>query len=242
MLPVTRGDKIRLALAICMLVLIASGLIWFGRSSHLERYSRELWHLLESKEHMRDYLNSWGPLAPLAFVVIQALQVLVAPIPGEITGFAGGFIFGTARNVLYSTIGLTVGSTIAFLAARVIGRPLVNLIISHETFEKFKHLTERRGAITILILFMIPGFPKDILSYLLGLSPMNLLTFVIVCGLGRIPGTVLLSLSGSALYSESWIFLGIISGLAILLVLFFYFKSDVVKRWIEKLHVHKPEA
>ncbi|HTY22852.1 MAG TPA: TVP38/TMEM64 family protein [Desulfomonilaceae bacterium] len=242
MLPATKKDKIRLAAAICMLVLLGSGLIWFGRTGQLGRYSREWWDVFKNTEQIRDYLNSWGGLAPLAFVAIQALQVVVSPIPGEVTGLVGGFLFGTLRGLMYSTIGLTLGSTMAFLAARVIGQPFVNLIISRETFEKFKRLTGPQRAAIIFVLFVIPGFPKDILSYLLGLSPMRLLTFIIVCGLGRVPGTVLLSFTGSAFYAESWDFLAIISLITIALVVLFYLKRDAVKRWIEKVHIHKPET
>jgi uncharacterized membrane protein YdjX (TVP38/TMEM64 family) len=242
MLPVTKGDKIRLAAAICLLVLLVSGLILSGRFGQFGRYSRDLWDFFENTEQIRDYLKSWGAWAPLAFTVIQALQVVVSPIPGEVTGLVGGFLFGTLRGAVYSTIGLTFGSTIAFLAARVIGQPLVNLVISCKTFEKVKHLTELRGAGVILVLFIIPGFPKDVLSYLLGLSPMRLLTFIIVCGLGRVPGTILLSFIGSALYMESWISLTIFSVISIGLVVFLYLKREVIKRWVEKLQVHNPEA
>jgi uncharacterized membrane protein YdjX (TVP38/TMEM64 family) len=242
MFPVTKGEKIRLTAAIFMLVLLASGLIWFGRSGQLERYLNELWDFFENTEQIRDYVKSWGAWAPLAFAAIQALQVVVSPIPGEITGLVGGFLFGTLRGLVYSTIGLTFGSTIAFLAARVIGQPLVNLVISRETVSKFMHLTERRGAGVIFVLFIIPGFPKDILSYLLGLSPMRLLTFIIVCGLGRVPGTILLSSIGSAIYAESWVSLTIFSTISMGVVVFLYLKRKVIKRWVEKLHVHNPEA
>ena len=135
---------------------------------------------------MRAYLQSWGPWAPLVFVVIQALQVVIAPIPGELTGIVGGFLFGTFRATIYSSLGLTLGSAIAFLAARVVGLPLVKLVVRQETLDKFHFLTESRGTIVTLILFMIPGFPKDTLSYLLGLSPMVFLNFFVICGqIGR---------------------------------------------------------
>jgi uncharacterized membrane protein YdjX (TVP38/TMEM64 family) len=201
-----------------------------------------LLHVVEDKERLRVYLKNWGALAPLAFIAIQALQVVIAPVPGELTGLAGGFIFGAFWNVVYSTIGLTIGSAIAFVAARIIGRPLVQLMISSQTLEKFGHLTERRGAIATLALFAIPGFPKDILSYLLGLSPMHFLTFVLVCALGRVPGTILLSLSGAALYKENWKTLMILAVLAGILVVISYIRKDRLKAWIaQKSHVRGPE-
>jgi uncharacterized membrane protein YdjX (TVP38/TMEM64 family) len=83
---------------------------------------------------------------PAAFIVIQALQVVLAPIPGEFTGAVGGFIFGGVPTILYSSLGLTIGSIMAFLAARIMGLPLVRLFVSKTSLEKFHFLTERRGA------------------------------------------------------------------------------------------------
>jgi uncharacterized membrane protein YdjX (TVP38/TMEM64 family) len=83
-------------------------------------------------------------------------------------------------------------AVIAFAAARVIGLPFVKWVIPEDTLEKFHFVTESPGIIAGLILFIIPGFPKDILCYILGLSPMSYLTFLMVCGLGWIPGTAML--------------------------------------------------
>ena len=89
----------------------------------------------------------------MVFIVLQALQVVIAPIPGELTGIVGGFMFGTLLSVIYSSIGLIVGSTIAFAASRIIGLPFVKLIIGDKTLQKFDFLTERRGTIATLIFF-----------------------------------------------------------------------------------------
>src|SRR5215469_11958743 len=70
--------------------------------------------LYVDKRFLKDTLREWGVLAPVIFIGMQALQVVVAPIPGEITGILGGYLFGEWVGVLYSTIGLTVGSVAAF--------------------------------------------------------------------------------------------------------------------------------
>jgi uncharacterized membrane protein YdjX (TVP38/TMEM64 family) len=242
MLPATKEDKIRLAVAICGLAGLFGVVVWLAQSGALQEHATSLVRLLENKERLRAYLRNWGAFAPIAFMGIQALQVVIAPIPGEVTGIAGGFIFGAFWNVVYSTVGLSVGSAIAFAAARIIGRPFVQLMIRPRTLEKFAHLTERRGIIATLVLFAIPGFPKDVLSYLLGLGPMRFLTFILVCALGRIPGTILLSISGSALYKENWKTLMIVAVLFGILFVISYIKKDSIKKWIgEKSHVRGPE-
>jgi uncharacterized membrane protein YdjX (TVP38/TMEM64 family) len=184
---------------------------------------------------MRLYVESWGSLAPLAFVLVQTLQVVIAPIPGELTGAVGGFIFGALPTVFYSSLGLTIGSALAFLAARIMGLPLVKLAVNEASLEKFHFLTERRGAILALVLFIIPGFPKDILSYILGLSPMGFGTFIMVCALGRIPGTVLLSFTGSAIFDENWTLLTVVTILCAIALTFFFVNRTRIEQWIRQI-------
>jgi uncharacterized membrane protein YdjX (TVP38/TMEM64 family) len=234
--PVTKKDKLRLIVAVAILAtLILAGVI-LASMGHLQALWTTCCAAFESRDALRHYLQSWGDWAPAAFIGIQALQVLVAPIPGELTGAAGGFLFGAPLNIVYSSVGLTVGSVLAFLASRIIGLPLVRLVVKPETLEKFHFLTEPKGEIATLIFFIIPGFPKDILSYLLGLSPMPLMTFVIVCALGRIPGTVLLSVGGAALYKENWLLLAVMGMICIVAFAVVYLKKDKILAWLHHRH------
>jgi len=237
MLPSTYEEKRKLVLALCILGILIAATVWFALSGHLQDFLKKISENFQNRDELRRYLRSWGAWAPLVFALIQALQVVLAPIPGELTGVVGGFLFGTFRATIYSSFGLTLGSAIAFLAARVVGLPLVKLLVKPETLEKFHFVTEPRGTIATLIFFMIPGFPKDLLSYLLGLSPMSFLTFLVVCGLGRIPGTAMLGYSGSVVYKEQWRTLGIIGLVCLLGFIVLYLKGESIKVWIrEKTH------
>jgi uncharacterized membrane protein YdjX (TVP38/TMEM64 family) len=232
----TRDEKetVRLIVAVSLLAAIGVSLTVLGLTGHVKDFWERLWDLFQSKEHMRAYVESWGTIAPVAFIIIQALQVVVAPIPGEFSGAAGGFIFGAWPNVIYSTAGLTLGSIGAFLAARIIGLPLVHLVVSRETLERFHFLSERRGTVLAFILYLFPGFPKDILCYVLGVSPMGFLNFLGACGLGRIPGTVMLSFSGSALYDENWALLAVVTGVCVLAVVIFFVFRQKIEVWLKK--------
>jgi uncharacterized membrane protein YdjX (TVP38/TMEM64 family) len=233
MLPASRAERARLVIAVCALgILIGCG-IWLFTSGYLQVWWSRLSETFQSKEHLRSYVRSWGSWAPLAFICIQALQVVMAPIPGELTGVAGGFIFGAWKGTIFSTIGLTAGSAVAFLAARIVGQPLVKLVMSEETLHKFEHLTRGPRAWATLFLFVIPGFPKDILSYLLGLSPMRFLIFMPVCAVGRLPGTILLGAGGSALYKENWQALATICGACFVIFLAAYWKKEAIKTWLK---------
>ncbi len=226
-------ERRHLILASGVLVLMVAVTGGLALTGHLQKFSRMLFDIFENREQLRGYLEGWGVWAPLVFVVLQALQVVIAPIPGELTGIVGGFVFGSLLSIVYSSVGLTIGSVIAFAAAKIIGLPFVKLVLSEETLEKFHCATERRGMIASLILFVIPGFPKDILCYRLGLSPMNYVTFLLVCGLGRIPGTAMLSLSGAAVYEEDWRLLIIVAIAALVCLGIVYLKRDRANLWIK---------
>jgi uncharacterized membrane protein YdjX (TVP38/TMEM64 family) len=158
--------------------------------------------------------------AAFIFVGLQILQVIAAPLPGEVTGFVGGVFFGTARGILYSTIGLTAGSWLAFSLARLSGRPLVEKIVAPETIKRYDYVMKHRGLFLAFLMFLIPGFPKDILCYILGLGHMSHRDFLLVSTTGRLFGTTLLTLGGEFFrnrhYGAFFTVLGI--GLAVFLL------------------------
>ncbi len=230
----SRQNGARLKLAIGSLVAGLTVLGVLSLTGHLQPLLHNLWEAFQGRDQLRAYVETWGVLAPLAFVFIQALQVVVAPVPGEFTGAVGGFIFGTFWNTLYSTVGLTAGSVAAFLAARIIGLPFVRLAVSEEFMEKFDFLAERRASMLAFVLFIIPGFPKDMLCYFLGLSPMSFVAFLIACTFGRIPGTVMLSFCGCAVYDEDWTLLIAVSIIAVSVLAIFYLYREKLELWLRK--------
>src|SRR5262249_57057930 len=119
---------------------------------------------------MKEKLVEWGPAAPAIFIIIQALQVVVAPIPGEVTGILGGFVFGQWVGLIYSTIGLTIGSLAAFGLGRWLGDSYVRNLVSAETWNKLGFIVEAQGTIPCFIILLIPRLPNDIIFYILRLS------------------------------------------------------------------------
>jgi uncharacterized membrane protein YdjX (TVP38/TMEM64 family) len=146
----------------------------------------------------------------LAFIVLQIVQVVVAAIPGEISGFIGGYLYGPLLGTIYSTIGLTLGSWLAFMLARFFGEPLLEKVVRKEVFEKFDHFMEHKGLLVSFLLFLIPGFPKDYLCYIMGVSRIPALTFIVISMIGRFFGTMMLSVSGSMARDERYAMLAVI--------------------------------
>ena len=158
---------------------------------------RFLVQLYVDKHFLKQTLREWGILAPVIFVGLQALQVIIAPIPGEVTGILGGYLFGQWLGLIYSTLGLTVGSVAAFGVGRWLGAHYVRTLVSQETWDKMGFIVEAEGAILCFIIYLIPGLPKDMVCYLFGISPMPLWVFTLVSTLGRMPGTWVLSTQGA---------------------------------------------
>ena len=187
-------------------------------------YATGLIDLLTNKNRLLQFIKENRTHAATIFIGLQVVQVVAAPLPGEVTGFVGGILFGPVCGVVYSTIGLTIGSWLAFMLARLLGRPIVERFASRETIERYDYVMKHKGLLLAFLMFLIPGFPKDILCYVLGLGHMQQRDFLIVSASGRLLGTVLLTVGGTffrdARYGALFTVVGI--SLAIILLVMIY--------------------
>lgn len=199
-------------------------------------FHQEIWqHTIKAYKSIIDieriqlFISSFGPLSGVVFILLQALQVVFAPIPGELTGFIGGFLFGNVWGTVLSTVGLTVGSILAFFIARRFGLRYVEKIVKKHYIEKFNHFVTHKGLYITFILFLIPGFPKDSLCYLLGLTRLKLADFIFMNLVGRLPGTIMLTLQGTAVKNESYReFIIILLGSVALIFLLYLAKERIL--------------
>jgi len=147
--------------------------------------------LARKPEEFREWLNSFGWKGVLIFIGVQVLQVVIAAIPREVTQLAGGYLYGTFFGTIYSLAGIVLGSVIVFYAARLLGYPLVKLLVSPRQLEKFSFmLNNKKSETAMFILFLIPGIPKDILTYIAGITPVKPLRFFAIITIGRLPALV----------------------------------------------------
>ena len=220
----------KLILAYALLLLGFCILLYYYREVSLG--VREALRFFRSRARVGAYVASFGPSAPFVFIGLQILQVVVSPIPGELTGFIGGYLFGIGEGFIYSTVGLTIGSWLAFLMARRFGMPFVRRFVGKEIMDKFDYLMEHQGAFFSFIFFLIPGLPKDFFCYILGLSPMHVVTFLVISTVGRIPGTLLLTMQGQAVRSEDYrVFFVALGAVLIMIVLGVIYRAQI-DRWL----------
>ena len=192
---------------------------------------RFLVRLYSDKRFLKQTLRQWGILAPVIFVVLQALQVIIAPIPGEVTGILGGYLFGESLGFVYSTLGLTVGSVTAFGVGRWLGAHYVRTLVSQETWDKLGFIVEAEGAILCFIIYLIPGLPKDMVSYLFGISPMPLWVFTLVSTLGRMPGTWVLSTQGAHTAAGDYFQVILLTAIVVAVAVPLYYYRNRIVSW-----------
>jgi len=204
-----------------LLLLLLVGVILGG--AYL-MYATGMIDLLTSKNRLLQFIKENRTHAATIFIGLQIVQVVAAPVPGEVTGFVGGILFGPVWGVVYSTIGLTIGSWLAFMLARLLGRPLIERLVSAETIQRYDYVMQHKGLLLAFLMFLIPGFPKDILCYVLGLGHMQQRDFLLVSASGRLLGTVLLTMGGTyfrdAHYGALFTIVGVSLGIILIAMIY----------------------
>ncbi|MHB8716374.1 MAG: TVP38/TMEM64 family protein [Sulfuricaulis sp.] len=198
-------------------------------------YTSGLLDLFVNKRHLLAFIQAHRAYAALIFIILQVIQVVAAPVPGEVTGFVGGIFFGAVWGVIYSTVGLTIGSWLAFMVARFLGRPLVERVVHAEVIQRYDYVMRHKGLWLTFSMFLLPGFPKDYLCYLLGLGHMRQRDFLIVSGFGRLLGTVLLTMGGMYFRDARYGALFVVVGISLSMTLLFMIYHDRLEHLLRRL-------
>jgi uncharacterized membrane protein YdjX (TVP38/TMEM64 family) len=197
--------------------------------------------LYVDKRFLKHTLREWGVLAPVIFIGLQALQVIIAPIPGELTGILGGYLFGQWGGFLYSTIGLTVGSVASFAVGRWLGARYVRKLVSPDIWRKMGFIVEAEGSILCFVIFVIPGVPKDMACYLFGLSPMPFWVFAVISTLGRLPDTWILSAQGAHTAAGDYLQVALLAAVVAAVALPLYYYRNRLVGWLRGKQMRSPD-
>ena len=148
-------------------------------------------------------------------------------------------MFGTSAVMLYSMIGLTLGSWFAFSVARIFEKIAVQKFVSEQTRKKFDYLIGHEGVLLSFLLFLLPGFPNDAFCYILGLTPMHFGVFLIISTIGRISGTLMATLQGAKVFEHQYRSFLLLLGISALVILAFYIYHEEIHRLVKKLKREK---
>ncbi len=222
--PNPAGPKRILALAAFPLFIIALATLGIAFRSRIA-------DIFLSASSIRSWVEARGSAAPLVFVALQIIQVVVFVIPGEFTQIAGGFLFGIAGGSFWSTVGILIGSAINFAVGRALGRPFVETVFGKERIEPIEKATESGTAVAgFFLLFVIPGLPfKDALCYFAGMSRLPFAFFVLASTLGRLPGIVGSAWIGSAAFNGQLVVaVAVLVAASVLFVVGLVFKDRII--------------
>ena len=166
-------------------------------------YHRQIWgYFLEitaafqSIETAREYIASYGALAPVVSAILMVFQSVIAPLPAFLITFANGLLFGVWWGAALSWSSAMLGAALCFFIARLLGRPIVVKLLSESAVNASDRFFQRYGKHAVLIARLVPIISFDAISYGAGLTSMRFLWFVIATGVGQLPATLLYSYLG----------------------------------------------
>lgn len=158
-----------------------------------------------SKDDFREYIRSFGALGPLVLLGLQILQVFIALIPGEIVETAAGYVLGPWLGTAVCYLGIAVASSLIFTLTRRYGVKLVEVFVSREKINELRFLnTAQKRNMLIFLIFFIPGTPKDLLTYFVGLTDIRLRTFLLLSMVARVPSVISSTFGGHLLGEEKY--------------------------------------
>lgn len=196
----------------------------------------KFWRIGSSAEEFKLYIDSFGNKGRFAALGIQTLQVVIALLPGELIEIGVGYAFGAVEGTILCLLGVAAGSAIIFLLTKKLGVRLVELFVSTQKINDLRFInSEKKLHRLIFILFFIPGTPKDLLTYFVGLTRMKLHEFLIISSIARLPSvlssTIGGDLIGDARYAEA-VLLFTVTGLVSLCGIGLY--NWIVKKYRQK--------
>lgn len=197
--------------------LLSALICWFA--------GRPLIHFAQEPERFRQWVEAQGVWAPLLFTGMIVLQVIVAVIPGEPLEIAAGYAFGALKGSLLCILGTFIGGMLVFLLVRRFGLKAVEIFFPAEKLRRLHFLqNERRLAMWVFLIFFLPGTPKDVMCYFVGLTAMPLRTWALISAVARLPSIITSTVGGNALGMGDYTFAIIVftatlalSGLGLLL-------------------------
>ncbi len=214
-----RGILILLYLLSCLAITL---LAWPYVKMLLDEEQRVLIH---------EKVEGYGIFAPLIYVGLHIAHIIFAFIPGEPIEIMGGVLFGTVPALFYSLLGILIGTTVVFLLVRKFGKPFVFAIFDEEKLNRFKILQdEKRLEGLVFLLFLIPGTPKDLLTYFVPLTKIDPTRYLLIAVFARIPSIITSTLLGSTLEQGRFALSAIVFGITTLIAVIGYFAHRYITK------------
>lgn len=217
---------------ISVLLLIVVGIplyIFFCQRDFLNRF--------ENIDDIVAFLEHYETESIFIYIGLQILQIVISIIPGQVFQMAAGYLYSFWPALLFAMIGAVLGTAISFLLAKLLGRDFLHLFFGEEKMNYYiSRLNSKQAYIIVFLIYLIPGIPKDMVSYAAGVSEMKFKPFVILSAVGRLPGMIGCLLMGTLLDIKNYLGVGIIAGIAAIAFLLCIIFRKKINRFLDKLY------
>lgn len=232
--PNPAGGRTGRIISIAALVLIIAAVVLLFALA-----GGRLWHYLGNREELRLLIKSWGAMAPFGIVAFQALQILIAPLPGSIMSFVSGYALGVWPAIVWLMLGVVVGATLDFILARVLGRRLLRHLVPPERLARLDSTIIHRGTFYIFLLLLIPNPLGDWIYYLAGLTPLPLPVFIIFVLVARLPSNLIEATLGASATRFTWVGWTVLGVVVLVLALLYHLNQRRIETLIERLSARR---
>lgn len=184
------------------------------------------------------WITSYGALGPLVLIGMIVLQTVLSISPISLLAAASAYVFGFWGGVIYSGLGMAIGSSLNMILGRKFGRPFVEKLIDPKAIATFDRFNQRRGPLFYFIVFVMPWVPDDLACYSIGLSRLPLRLMIALAAIGRLPSVIVQCwLVANAGTLPPGVIVGVVIG-GIVLALVFYRYHHKLETWVIDLAAH----
>lgn len=183
------------------------------------------------------FLNQYKSQSILIYIVFQVVQIVVSVIPGQVFQMAAGYLFGFWAALLYAMIGAVIGTGVSFLLAKLLGRDFLHIFFGEEKMSYYiARLNSKQAYTIVFFLYLIPGLPKDMISYAAGASEMRFKPFLLLSAVGRLPGMVGCLLMGTMVERGNYSGVAVVAVLAVVACGLCLIFRKKINAWLDKIY------
>lgn len=192
-----RGQRTA-AIVVCALIGIAFVFCYI-------KYGKQLYNLFCNEASLDAFLSQFEGYGQWIFVAIRAFQTVIKIIPAEPLEIGSGALYGTWGGLLYCMLGTEIGSLVIILLTKIFGRRIVDLFVPVEKLDSLKFLQSKRKVyLTLFFIYLIPGTPKDVITYVAGVTNISIPKFLIITGIARIPSIITSTIVGANIRAKNY--------------------------------------
>lgn len=215
----------------CLLTLVAITLVLQNRAvAGIADPSEPL--LQGYSDGIEGTVTSSGGFGPVVYILLQALQAVVAPIPGPVIAVIGGYLYGGLTATILSVIGSALGFFTVFLISRRLGKKILSRFIDGRRLDKYEQIISARGGIFLYVAFLIPILPDSLVGYAAGLSRLPIPKLLVIATVARAPGIAVAAFIGSSVAASNHIITIVSAALVVVSSIILFMYKERVEKWL----------